>query len=1149
MWLLGWSLLCCLCAGRAAYASLDTPSISHWLAELTVYGRHRVHFPASSTAHSRNRRFFLLLILLAGDVAVNPGPSLNQEIDLTVPCVLCHRDFSKQTRPITCENCGKWVHSGCSTLTAWEKKQRRDGHHVPWFCGDQACIQPIYIPTSPINLTVSWSELPALSPEPATQKTKERSKSTGCDYKIRSSPNSPVFMSANVNSLRSKLDLVSASISAYDLSAFAVQESKLCKSIPSSELLIPGFELFRRDRSANGGGVAVFASGNLRPVRLPDHPALELVAVKLQFRQQPLILASCYRPPNQSTEQRENFLSNLSDWLAGLGPLVQFTVICGDLNIDPGDPWGAVLMQSMHLFTLEQIVDSPTHGHRLLDLCFVGSGLQALACSLGPTFERQLCGHASVSVQLADLTPSKANCQRFQSFQFSDADWNRAAFELLFNSDGSIRDLTNEVVHASSVDAAAAHLSRTLLNVMRNCVPNKTVCIRKFAAWMTKEIAALIRRKNAAFKRFRSMPSPSTRATFRRLHYSVRAKVKLAKQQFIVNSFEKASNLSQFWEVFRRLSGSNNTLPSLSRADGSFAVSDFDKAQLLASSFAENFNSHDSLAPAFAAASEIQPEWLCTPFYVQHSLDSLRWNCASGLDGLPVRFLRTLSSLISSPLSALINRCLVDCAWPTLWKAARVAPVPKVASSCIASDFRPVSILPILSKVGESWFLKLLKPYLQTSMWQFGFKRACGTEDAVATATHLIASGWNKCSGVAKVAVVSLDIKRAFDQVPHLSLLTALQIRGCPDHLLRLLRSYLEGRTQVVKVGTALSDQICCASGVPQGSLLGPYLFNAYADQIFSTRLSVGTSVLLYADDCLVIRPIQSPADEDILVKDLDAIAKSYEDLFLTVNPAKSNALLCSVCPAAAHFSRPISIGGQIISEVHSLKYLGVIFDRKLDFHDHVSTVAAKLRRSFGSLRRVFGKALDSASLVYLYKSKCLPVLTYALPVCSPRLKSGWAVLERAQRLAVRSISNDYLTPYYEQLDQLQLPSIAQLCFQRQCCLIFKYVHGQRHCPASEPLILVKIPKSKCFNLRQRHPEEHPIQLLLSLHQRRLTDQIPIYAAIRAWNSLSMTDSEHLTGLLNGSYSLFRQAIKNNSELFAAARNSNPVLFPVFDRL
>ncbi len=88
--------------------------------------------------------------------------------------------------------------------------------------------------------------------------------------------------------------------------------------------------------------------------------------------------------------------------------------------------------------------------------------------------------------------------------------------------------------------------------------------------------------------------------------------------------------------------------------------------------------------------------------------------------------------------------------WPAIWKKGRVVAIPEVSSPSSAEEFRPVTILPVLSKVAEAWFLHLLRPYLWTSPWQFGFKANSGTEDAIAAVTHLIASGWQSCAEVAR---------------------------------------------------------------------------------------------------------------------------------------------------------------------------------------------------------------------------------------------------------------------------------------------------------------------------------------------------------------------------------------------------------------
>ncbi len=833
--------------------------------------------------------------------------------------------------------------------------------------------------------------------------------------------------------------------------------------MPSSPYLIihcfVDYTLFRRDRNANGGGVSLYVHDSLHPSRVPGHRSLELIAVTVNFCRQTMVVASCYRPPNQTTERAAAFVSDLTDWLANLGSSVQSMCLLGDFNADPAGSLGRQLCQTVSGLGLTQIVTDSTHRNKILDLCFVGHDCPVSTWGLAPTFERQLDGHAAVFLMLYNTRTRKFYSREFTSYRFCDADWNQAAFELLYNAEGSQRSLIAELAAQESADAAAAHLSSVLLRTMHMCIPHKTLRIKRFVPWMTRDLVALIRRKSAAYKNYKSQPNPSAKAKYRELHKSVHSGVKAAKRGYVLQTFESVSNPSQFWKAYKKIAGSKIcSLPSLKRSDGSFAVKNAEKAELISQAFASNFNERDTLPPALAAQEEIASDWLCTSDFVQDKLDLIRLNCASGLDNLPVRFLRGVGPAIVGPLTTVINRCVAESAWPVIWKQARMAPVPKVSAPTFASEFRPVSILPILSKIAEAWVLQLLEPYLTTSAWQFGFKKGCGTEDAVATATHLIATGWESCPHTTKVAVVSLDIARAFDQVPHFALLTALQHRSCPNPILRLLRAYLLGRSQTVQVNGSSSVPVDCRSGVPQGSILGPYLFNAYVDKVFQTPLSKGTSILLYADDCLLIRPICCDEDEELLAQDLESVRVAYENLFLKVNPSKSQLLVCSLSPTGAQLQQPVEIGGQPIPQVHTLKYLGVYFDSKLDFQYNATCSAMKTKQCLGALKRSFGSVLDSDSFAFLYKARCLSVLTYSLSVSSPRTKHGWLCLEKANRLGLRYVSNDYSSRYVDLLDEYRFKSVARLCFEQRCRYIYKHVHGLRYCPALPQLISVKLP-------------------------------------------------------------------------------------------
>ncbi|MCP3667961.1 MAG: hypothetical protein GY696_36645, partial [Gammaproteobacteria bacterium] len=153
---------------------------------------------------------------------------------------------------------------------------------------------------------------------------------------------------------------------------------------------------------------------------------------------------------------------------------------------------------------------------------------------------------------------------------------------------------------------------------------------------------------------------------------------------------------------------------------------------------------------------------------------------------------------------------------------------------------RPISVLPALSKVAERWILRILKPQLFNPLDnnQFAYLSGRSVDDALAVLEFYIAAGFRSCTGCTKVAVVSLDVRKAFDMVPPNCLLTSLKQKGLSAAELHLLRSYLSGWKQTVRVSGEDSAEGEVRSGVAQGSLLGPNLFITYISPVLQLQLS-----------------------------------------------------------------------------------------------------------------------------------------------------------------------------------------------------------------------------------------------------------------------------------------------------------------------
>ncbi len=354
-------------------------------------------------------------------------------------------------------------------------------------------------------------------------------------------------------------------------------------------------------------------------------------------------------------------------------------------------------------------------------------------------------------------------------------------------------------------------------------------------------------------------------------------------------------------------------------------------------------------------------------------------------------------------------------------------------------------------------------------------------------------------------------------------MLQHLDQRGVPIPVLRLLRSYFCNRTQVVKSGHFASTESPVPSGIAQGSLLGPRLFNVFIDDVFSLKFCSAVTVVGYADDLLLIAPASSVSDISNLQLDLDRVATFYESLGLCLNVQKSKTLLTAISPQVNFSGVFFTVLGQPLPVVAELKYLGVVFARSLRFDVHCERLASRSKQMLGVLFSSC-KGIGTGRLRHLYIAKILPLLLYALPVSCPSSKLTWFKLERVHRFACRLLTNDFCSPYTVLLKSLRFECIQDICICRQLLLCYKYVHGLRHFPVD--LDVPNSVQNHRHNLRRRG---HSMQLKLPGSVR--LGNLPVFIVFRAWN---MFDLNPLP--LSLSPLLFRQHLKH-AQICAFIRN------------
>ena len=295
------------------------------------------------------------------------------------------------------------------------------------------------------------------------------------------------------------------------------------------------------------------------------------------------------------------------------------------------------------------------------------------------------------------------------------------------------------------------------------------------------------------------------------------------------------------------------------------------------------------------------------------------------------------------------------------------------------------------------------------------------------------------------VCSVLFDVRKAFDSVPHSSLIEKLQMYGLNTYLLRWICDYLSGREQRVLLNGTTSRPQHALSGVPQGSVLGSILFTLYINELADLQLTEGSKVVAYADDLLLYKSIESTTDYARIQEDITAIRNWMSYNFLTLNASKCKYMLVSRSRIYQH--PQLYLADQPLECVQSYKYLGVTITSTLSWSDHIQLICNKSRRLVGLLYRQFYLNADSDTLRQFYLSCIRPHLEYACSVWDPYLSKERSLLEDVQTFACKVCCKNWHMGYESMLTHLNIPSLQQRRLQLKANMMHQFVHGTSYVP------------------------------------------------------------------------------------------------------
>ena len=360
--------------------------------------------------------------------------------------------------------------------------------------------------------------------------------------------------------------------------------------------------------------------------------------------------------------------------------------------------------------------------------------------------------------------------------------------------------------------------------------------------------------------------------------------------------------------------------------------------------------------------------------YINGILVKLNQRKAVGCDFISQRLLRLSAPALTQPLTKLINYLITNRLWPTIWKSSNITPVFKKADQTNKTCYRPVSVLPALSKIYEKvvadQVYHAFAPSLSPNLSGYLTGHSC------CTALLKTVEDWRlSLDNREAVATLAIDLSKAFDSVCHGLLLAKLRAYGFTDQALELMSNYLKDRRQRVKLDGIYSDWKPLKVGVPQGSLLGPLLFNIYINDL---NLQVTNSSLrLYADDITEYASDASPPVLEFIINpDLHILSTWLRQNYLQINASKTQAM--AIGPVSYRYN--FSVDNNEVDVNATLKILGVTLDRKLNFVAHVSQQVKKACAKASALRRI-RRFIPLDVMCRLYKAYILPHLEYCCPL------------------------------------------------------------------------------------------------------------------------------------------------------------------------
>ena len=598
--------------------------------------------------------------------------------------------------------------------------------------------------------------------------------------------------------------------------------------------------------------------------------------------------------------------------------------------------------------------------------------------------------------------------------------------------------------------------------LFEECIPKKVFKKRHGknktpkAPWITFALLKCIQRKNRLYKKSIQKPTETNVYKYKMYRNRLNSLLRRAKQNYFSSQLDKERyNMRNTWKIL------NSILRCPKKVQCQKFVSNNNKIYTEPKEIANKFNDFfASIGPTLAGTIKHQgkdfDEYLgnscsSTCFFkptdeseILKIIKNLGSRKSPGHDLVKSDLVKVIASEIVYPLKLIFNKSLTDGIVPDALKIAKVVPIYKKESPEEFGNYRPVSVLPCLSKILERIVHDRCCNFLDAKeilyKRQYGFRHNHSTYMAV---LDFIKDLNNAIDDNMYTAGIFMDLSKAFDTIDHDILLHKLYHYGFRGISYKWFENYLSNRKQFVSFNGAQSSNEHVICGVPQGSILGPLLFIVYMNDICNT--STLLSFILFADDTTVC---YSDSNVKRLCETMNRELKEVVNWFkcnkLSLNATKTNLMFFGTPHQTNNITNDnhIYLDGCKLTRVYEAKFLGITLDHNLTWRSHINSICKTCCRNIGVLNKL-KHFLPKPNMYQLYCTLILPFLTYGILLWGNANRNSLDRIVKLQKRAVRIITNSsYLSHTKPLFEKFNMLDVHQLYKKELGIFMYKYHNG-----------------------------------------------------------------------------------------------------------